>query len=100
HDTKRSPAEHSAKCLGCHAPPSPAGPTGASAAARGSVKSQPAKTGSPARGTTTCPGSPASGCVACHMPPFPSEPLHATFTDHYIRVHPELNGETASRKPR
>jgi hypothetical protein len=24
------------------------------------------------------------------MPPFESKPLHATFADHYIRVHPEL----------
>ena len=37
-----------------------------------------------------CPVNPADGCIGCHMPPFESKPLHATFTDHYIRVRPEL----------
>ncbi len=37
-----------------------------------------------------CPVNPSDGCIACHMPPFESKPLHATFADHYIRVHPEL----------
>jgi hypothetical protein len=28
--------------------------------------------------------------LGCHMLPFRSQPLYATFTDHYIHVHPEL----------
>ena len=39
---------------------------------------------------STCPINASSKCLACHMPPFRSEPLHATFTDHYIRVHEDM----------
>ncbi len=77
HDADRSEARYDRRCLDCHAarpkdaPPGPTGPK--TRAARGSV----------------CPVNPTTGCVGCHMPPFRSEPLHATFTDHFIRVHPK-----------
>jgi hypothetical protein len=71
HDPHRN-AEHSAsfyeaKCLTCHASPNRATKPGG----------------------TTCPVNPSRGCIGCHMPPCRSEPLHATFADHYIRVHPK-----------
>ncbi len=77
HDSDRSESHCNGRCLDCHAAgpqearTPPAGPK--SRAARGSV----------------CPVNATSGCVGCHMPTFRSAPLHATFTDHFIRVHPE-----------
>ncbi len=44
--------------------------------------------GESSRGSV-CPINPTQGCVGCHMPPIRSEPSHATFADHYIRVHPK-----------
>jgi tetratricopeptide (TPR) repeat protein len=41
-------------------------------------------------GGAICPVSPTRDCLDCHMPSFRSEPLHATFADHYIRVHREV----------
>jgi hypothetical protein len=52
-------------------------------------KTREAKTPAIRQGSA-CPINSRSQCLDCHMPPFRSEPLHATFTDHYIRVHPEL----------
>ena len=76
-------ADSTAKCLTCHspsaAPPRPAGDAIAVTPASG-------------RGAP-CPVNPARNCVACHMPPYWSEPIHATFTDHYIRVHRELSNQ-------
>ena len=46
-----------------------------------------------ARGAS-CPVNPSGGCIGCHMPPFESAPLHATFTDHFIRVHPERKAQS------
>jgi tetratricopeptide (TPR) repeat protein len=82
HDPHRD-AEHSAsfyeaKCLSCHSPSSGVESPGQSHAA-------PTR----ARGRT-CPVDARRNCVGCHMPDFRSNPLHATFSDHYIRVHPEL----------
>jgi tetratricopeptide (TPR) repeat protein len=83
HDPHRN-AEHSAsfyeaKCLTCHhpaaTPRTPTQPVGGEQAKK--------------TGVTTCPVNPARDCLGCHMPPFRSEPLHATFADHYIRVHTE-----------
>jgi tetratricopeptide (TPR) repeat protein len=82
HDTDRSEQKHTAICLSCHSP-------------AGSVVRKPtAHTGEFRR--STCPVNPTQGCIGCHMPPFRSEPLHATFSDHYIRVHPR--GESHSLK--
>jgi tetratricopeptide (TPR) repeat protein len=100
HDAKSSESEQIARCLDCHSPaPSEAkvGP--------GVASGQPVRL---ARGGT-CPVNPTRGCIGCHMPPFESAPLHATFTDHFIRIHPERtdrsvhespNGATRSRQRR
>jgi hypothetical protein len=77
HDTDRSEAHYNERCLDCHAAPSQAGPI------RSAQPKAPAARGS------VCPVNGTSGCVGCHMPPFRSAPLHATFTDHFIRVHPD-----------
>ncbi len=73
HDADRSEARYNRRCLDCHA----GGPKGASSG-----------TDRPGRGSA-CPVNPTNGCVGCHMPPFRSTALHATFTDHFIRVHRE-----------
>ena len=77
---KFKPTDSTARCLKCHsaAAAPPAAKVDLTAGAR-----------APERGAP-CPVNPRSGCVGCHMPPFRSEPLHATFTDHYIRVHHEM----------
>jgi tetratricopeptide (TPR) repeat protein len=81
HDTDRTEKKYTARCLNCHS----SGPPAAATQARAM----------PATGTdhperrSTCPVSPATGCIDCHMPAFQSGPLHATFRDHFIRVHPE-----------
>jgi tetratricopeptide (TPR) repeat protein len=80
HDTERSEAHYTARCLSCHSPGNPAAPE---ASRRKSVSG----TDRAVRGAV-CPVNPTKGCVGCHMPPFESPPLHATFADHYIRVHP------------
>ncbi len=71
HDADRSEARYNNRCLDCHA--------GESGTARRRDRL--------ARGAV-CPVNAMSGCVGCHMPPFRSGALRATFTDHYIRVHP------------
>jgi tetratricopeptide (TPR) repeat protein len=77
HDSDRSEAHYDNRCLDCHA------------ARTQHSHSQPAwPKGRGARGLA-CPVSATSGCIGCHMPPFRSAALHATFTDHFIRVHPE-----------
>jgi tetratricopeptide (TPR) repeat protein len=86
HDTDRSPEHYNARCLTCHS-----GVPDPNAKARLRTLHTQAERAAP-RGAT-CPVNPADGCVSCHMPPFESKPLHATFTDHYIRVHPEFKTE-------
>jgi tetratricopeptide (TPR) repeat protein len=85
HDSKRTEAEQVAACLNCHAP-APGGDGVGPGPAAGPA-------GRVTRGAS-CPINPSRGCIGCHMPPFESAPLHATFTDHFIRVHP---GRTARR---
>jgi hypothetical protein len=82
HDTDRSQGHSNARCLTCHSP----GPT---AETKTTDRASANLADRAARGAI-CPVNTAKGCVGCHMPPFESRPLHATFTDHYIRVHPEL----------
>lgn len=36
-----------------------------------------------------CKVNSVSGCIECHMPASSGRALHASFTDHYIRIHPE-----------
>jgi tetratricopeptide (TPR) repeat protein len=84
------PADSAAKCLKCHRPIGEPPAVAESSAVRSSAK----QSGSP------CPVNSTRGCVGCHMPPFRSEPLHATFTDHYIRVHRQANDQKREPIPR
>jgi tetratricopeptide (TPR) repeat protein len=62
---------YEAKCLGCHSPqPSAAKVEAAATAGR----------------RTVCPVNPAKDCLGCHMPKVPMPALHASLTDHYIRI--------------
>ncbi len=82
--------DSSAKCLKCHSTPdSPSGAVGKS--------TPPSRV--PGRGVP-CPVNPARDCVSCHMPPFRSAPIHATFTDHYIRIHREPADQIRKQTPR
>jgi tetratricopeptide (TPR) repeat protein len=76
-------ADVAAQCLSCHSPPAAPEP----AAVNSGEHSRAAGRGA------TCPVNPKGGCVGCHMPGFRSEPIHATFTDHYIRVHREAKDD-------
>jgi tetratricopeptide (TPR) repeat protein len=78
-NAERSAAHYEAKCLSCHSDAS------IPEAAAKERKSSP----SASRVATACPVDPKTGCIGCHMPPVRSEPLHATFADHYIRIHPD-----------
>lgn len=85
HNSRPSEAEQSGRCLECHssaADKTPARP-----------KSPSARPDRVARGSA-CPVNPTRGCIGCHMPPYESAPLHATFTDHFIRVHRERNDQS------
>jgi tetratricopeptide (TPR) repeat protein len=70
HDPHREPtrdvAFYETKCRSCHAKPP-----------------QPASKGVAAR---VCKVNATSGCVKCHMPKIPIPALHASLTDHYIRI--------------
>jgi tetratricopeptide (TPR) repeat protein len=88
HDADRSQAPADAPCLSCH-------PGGPAAESKARPPTPDSRTKLAPRGST-CPVNPAEGCVGCHMPPFESKPLHATFTDHYIRVHRELKLEPSA----
>jgi tetratricopeptide (TPR) repeat protein len=87
HDNDRSAAQHNARCLICHAARTP------DADATRTAPSNP-KPERNFRGAT-CPVQPADGCIGCHMPSIKSQPLHATFTDHYIRVHRDATPATS-----
>jgi len=85
HRNAESKAEdYTARCLTCHS----AGSVSPAA------MSDPTAPSHVSRRTVACPVNPTRGCVGCHMPPFRSEPIHATFTDHYIRVHTELRTQS------
>jgi tetratricopeptide (TPR) repeat protein len=80
HDTDRTSAHHDARCLTCHS----GQPAETKDARSGTAKRRNER----AFRASMCPVNSATGCVGCHMPSVPIAPLHATFTDHYIRVHP------------
>jgi hypothetical protein len=62
---------YEARCLTCHSPRAPADkPKAAASAGRRAV----------------CPVNPTADCLGCHMPKVPMPALHASLTDHYIRV--------------
>ena len=85
HDNDRTPAHHNARCL------APLGPDFAGETTVGVVEATTRTNGR----TSTCPVNPADGCIGCHMPSVPIAPLHATFTDHYVRVHTDRRPGTS-----
>jgi tetratricopeptide (TPR) repeat protein len=87
-DGHRSPADFNAKCLSCHSGQFPR----KAARASGPVTRR-------ARPGATCPVNRADGCIGCHMPSITIKPLHATFSDHYIRIHPDLKPAAYHEKP-
>ncbi len=88
HDPDRSEGHYNERCLSCHAAHRTR--TGADTAKRSPRASGRLKGSDHAQSASgiPCPVNPLRGCVGCHMPAFYSKPIHATFTDHYIRVHP------------
>lgn len=78
-----SPDAYTGRCLTCHSAGNVTPAANSGSAAASPVSRRPA----------VCPINPTRECVACHMPPFFSEPIHATFTDHYIRIHPEKKAQ-------
>jgi tetratricopeptide (TPR) repeat protein len=87
HDADRSEGYYNERCLSCHA--ARRAETGSDASKR-SPRASGSQIGSDHAKSplgTTCPVNPSQGCVGCHMPAFYSKPIHATFTDHYVRVH-------------
>lgn len=46
-----------------------------------------------------CPVNPREKCVGCHMPAVPNRLLHASLTDHYIRIRPATPASSASASP-
>jgi tetratricopeptide (TPR) repeat protein len=81
HDADRSLSRYDGICLSCHGGGQVVRPADRPAAGTSAVEGRP-------RGRA-CPVSAERGCTGCHMPAFESKPLHATFTDHYIRIHPQ-----------
>jgi formate-dependent nitrite reductase cytochrome c552 subunit len=80
HDKDRSEKHRDTRCLDCHSNRSQAEPRTSARRSPGSAS----------------PVNPVDGCVRCHMPTFRNEPLHADFTDHFIRVHPDKKPEARS----
>jgi hypothetical protein len=90
----RDPASYDAKCLQCHRA---AGDGGATTAATSDGKSA-GKSETAAETTAAIKKSDREGdhgtacpigvqlCVTCHMPKFKNQVIHATFTDHWIRI--------------
>ncbi len=77
------PASYDAKCLQCHRAAGAAiGTTPATTAATTAIIK---KTDSVDDHRTACPVG-VKLCVTCHMPKFKNQLIHATFTDHWIRI--------------
>jgi tetratricopeptide (TPR) repeat protein len=72
-DSERSASFYEKKCLQCHAGDAIQGTPGDGGHA-------------PGRGSV-CKVNPTRDCLGCHMPKVPMPILHASLTDHYIRVH-------------
>jgi tetratricopeptide (TPR) repeat protein len=90
HDNDRSDAHYNARCLSCHGALPSEGP-GTARKPTESPREPPVK-------AAVCPINSQDGCVKCHMPTFESKPLHATFADHFIRVHPETRPPATPRR--
>jgi hypothetical protein len=90
-NAKTSVEYYDSRCLNCHS--AKQSKTASSALDLKNASILPPAPANPNSGALShrsiCPINPTQGCVGCHMPPFRSEPLHATFADHYIRVHPK-----------
>jgi tetratricopeptide (TPR) repeat protein len=67
--TSTSASHYESACLSCHAP------------SRDLAPGLPA--GSP---LASCPVEPTRGCVSCHMPEVDVPAMHASLTDHFIRI--------------
>jgi Cytochrome c554 and c-prime len=91
----RDPASYDAKCLQCH---KAAGDSSVTTAAKSDEESTGKSTETAAETTapikksdsgedhrTACPIG-VQLCVTCHMPKFKNQTIHATFTDHWIRI--------------
>jgi len=96
----RDPASYDEKCLQCHRPAGTAGAT-TSATSDGKSLTRSAEAPSDPTATMTTAATKKSDtvndhrtacpigvqlCVTCHMPKFKNETIHATFTDHWIRI--------------
>ena len=89
-DADRSVAFYNARRLGCHS----------------AQRAEPALTPTPTSSAkserearpSTCLVKSADGCIGCHLPTIRNEPLHASFADHYIRVHPSSKQADAFSK--
>jgi hypothetical protein len=71
---------YESRCLACHATQNGAPPRTREEGRR--VAGRPENVLS-----KSCPVEPRQGCLKCHMPQVDDIVPHATFTDHYIRVH-------------
>jgi tetratricopeptide (TPR) repeat protein len=76
-DAATDPGSYEARCLSCHSPKAPARMSRIAELPTGVRR-------------TPCPVNPTKDCVRCHMPVVKDAVPHASFTDHFIRVHREL----------
>jgi tetratricopeptide (TPR) repeat protein len=77
-DAETSAAHYEAQCLSCHAGAARPAPPAAGPGPTDPGEDSP---------RTTCPVNPTRGCIGCHMPAVSGIVPHASFTDHFIRVH-------------
>ncbi len=80
-DAATSRREYEVRCLRCHS-------ASATATNRSRDATITTRRGSP----STCPIDSARGCIGCHMPRSRSAMAHTAFTDHFIRVDRDSDG--------
>jgi len=73
-DSDRSASFYEQKCVACHRTAGSPSGTGAKTDSRG----------------TACKVNQDRDCLRCHMPKVPMPVLHTSLTDHYIRVHRDV----------
>lgn len=83
-NVSKSPVVYEAACLKCHGER-----TKLASAPRG------LRTPPESMRRVACKVNPTSGCIGCHMPSSSGRSLHASFTDHYIRIHNEAGAKSA-----
>jgi hypothetical protein len=86
----RDPASYDAKCLQCHKPAGNRGETPDEKSTGKSIETAATtavikKSEGVEDHRTACPIG-VQLCVTCHMPRFKNQTIHATFTDHWIRI--------------